>query len=263
MPSGTMPLMPTLDDLPPYRRAKLLWDFAHFGVWGVDQKVREAVGKPCHVNGPVPDPPRVAVLGDDGRFHLMSGDQMHCSKKPFDQGWEHRQYCSWSASDTGTAPVGDPGQSQTLDHRWFVNAEGEGVPLESVSAEQHCAGGGYGGFHFWPPPPAKTAVVRRLRAALVEALGPDCHLCGALPGAMVDHDYSTGMVRGLLCRLCNRTVEECPHVDGCPKAEYMNNPPAAHLALAYPPYLAYEPKESTRKRKIELLGFDPLAEWRS
>ncbi|MGW0651322.1 hypothetical protein ACWD4T_21330 [Streptomyces umbrinus] len=42
----------------------------------------------------------------------------------------------------------------------------------------------------------------------------------------------------------------------------MNNPPAAYLELPYPPYLAYEPKASTRHRKIELLGSDPLAEWR-
>ncbi|MFE2070450.1 endonuclease domain-containing protein [Streptomyces sp. NPDC059467] len=101
-----------------------------------------------------------------------------------------------------------------------------------------------------------------MRAVLIKALGPDCHLCGALPGAMVDHDYSTGMVRGLLCKLRNRTVEECPHVAGCPKAEYMSNPPAAYLVLPYPPSLAYVPKESTRRQKIELLGFDPLAEWR-
>ncbi|MGW7383874.1 hypothetical protein [Streptomyces sp. NPDC054794] len=42
----------------------------------------------------------------------------------------------------------------------------------------------------------------------------------------------------------------------------MNDPPAAHLTLAYPPYLAWRPKESTRWHKIELLGFDPLADWR-
>ncbi|MFF5303540.1 endonuclease domain-containing protein [Streptomyces sp. NPDC013161] len=97
---------------------------------------------------------------------------------------------------------------------------------------------------------------------LVDVLGPDCHLCGALPGAMMDHDYSTGMVRGLLCKFCNRTVEECPYVADCPKSEYMDDPPAARLALPYPLHLAYEPKESTRQQKIELLGFDPMAAWR-
>ncbi|WP_328478770.1 hypothetical protein OHS71_09420 [Streptomyces sp. NBC_00377] len=69
-------------------------------------------------------------------------------------------------------------------------------------------------------------------------------------------------MRGLLGTLYNRAVEECPHVVGCPMAKYVNNPPAAHLARLYPQHLAYSPKESTSERKIELLGFDPLAQWR-
>ncbi|WP_373309486.1 endonuclease domain-containing protein [Streptomyces olivaceoviridis] len=56
--------------------------------------------------------------------------------------------------------------------------------------------------HLWPPPPARTPSLRRLRAALVDALGADCHLCGLYPGAMVDHDHQTGQVRGLLCAFC-------------------------------------------------------------
>ncbi|WP_330457692.1 endonuclease VII domain-containing protein [Streptomyces sp. NBC_00820] len=262
--------MATLDDLPPYRRAKLLWDNAHFGVWGVDQMVREAAGTPCRLtSAPVPDSPRMAVLGDDGRYHLMSGDQMHCSKKLLvEQGWEHRQDCSWWSTSAGAVQAGDYEQYRCLDQRWFVNLVGEeGVPLDSVPAGLRCQGHGYGGpyesFHYWPPPPARTREVRRLRTALVEALGADCHLCHALPGAMVDHDYATGLVRGLLCRFCNRVVEECPHVDGCPKADYMDSPPAAHLELPYPSYLAWTPKASTRATKVNLLGFDPLAEWRS
>ncbi|MFF7130478.1 endonuclease domain-containing protein [Streptomyces sp. NPDC008240] len=86
----------------------------------------------------------------------------------------------------------------------------------------------------WPPRPARTASIRRLRAALVDALGPDCHLCGLYPGAMVDHDHQTGQVRGLLCALCNRVLEECPHLTGCPRADYMLDPPAAGLNLTYP-----------------------------
>ncbi|MEV5843691.1 endonuclease domain-containing protein [Streptomyces sp. NPDC051985] len=256
--------MPTLDDLPPYRRAKLLWEFAHFGVLGIEDMVRELAGKPCSLSGvPKPSAPRMAVLGEDGRYHLMGDGRMICAKNHGEQGWEHEQWCGWTEID-GVLVDGyrAGGTYDSVTHSWFVRAEIGGVPPGSVPPEQRCQHSSYGVFHYWPPPPAKTVPVRRMRDALVEALGPDCHLCGALPGAMVDHDHSTGMVRGLLCKLCNRTVEECPHVDGCPKAEYMSNPPAAHLALPYPPSLAYVPKESTRRQKIELLGFDPLAEWR-
>ncbi|MEU9230315.1 endonuclease domain-containing protein [Streptomyces massasporeus] len=42
-----------------------------------------------------------------------------------------------------------------------------------------------------------------MRTALVDAIGPDCHLCGLYPGAMVDHDHETGLVRGLLCVRCS------------------------------------------------------------
>jgi hypothetical protein len=256
--------MPTLDDLPPYRRAKLLWDYADFGVPLVEQMVRDRAGDPCDLSGvPLPASPRVAILGSDGRRHLMSDGQLICAKGRAEQGWEHEQWCGWTETAGGLVYGYQAGGTcESIMHSWFVQAESEGVPPASVPPKQRCQYSSYGVFHYWPPPPAKTAPVRRLRAALVEALGPDCHLCHALPGAMVDHDYATGFVRGLLCKFCNRVVEECPHVGGCPRADYMTNPPAAHLALPYPPYLAWKPKESTRQQKIALLGFDPLAEWR-
>ncbi|KQW11436.1 endonuclease domain-containing protein [Streptomyces sp. Root369] len=256
--------MPTLDDLPPYRRAKLLWDYAHFGVYGIEQMVRERAGEPCHLpRVPVPASPRIAILGSDGRRHLMSDGLLVCSEQPSGQGWGHEQYCSWGQTPEGPVEDHRDGETyQSTQYTWLVQLVDEGVPPESVPAAQQCGAGRYGGFHYWPPPPARTAPVRRMRAALIEALGPDCHLCHALPGAMVDHDYATGLVRGLLCKRCNRVVEECPHVDGCPRADYMTNPPAAHLALPYPPYLAWKPNASTRQQKIALLGFDPLAEWR-
>ncbi|MET8680946.1 endonuclease domain-containing protein [Streptomyces sp. NPDC004647] len=190
----------------------------------------------------------VAVPGDDGRFHIARQGRMLCASAGSKRGWEHEQDC-WA----GTGSV---------LFAWPVRPVGPGISPAAVSPGRRCPGGKYGMFHYWPPPPAKTPAVRRLRAALVAALGPDCHLCRACPGAMVDHDYATGMVRGLLCARCNRVVEECPHLDRCPRAEYMSRPPAAGLVLRYPPYLEWRPKESTRRRKIELLGFDPLEEWR-
>ncbi|MFF2206349.1 endonuclease domain-containing protein [Streptomyces sp. NPDC058145] len=113
--------------------------------------------------------------------------------------------------------------------------------------------------HLWPPRPARTASIRRLRAALVDALGADCHGCGLYPGAMVDHDHQTGQVRGLLCAFCNRVMEECPHLTGCPGADYLLVPPAAGLRLVYPASQQWRPKEATRQRVIEQLGFDPFA----
>ncbi|MGW4985037.1 hypothetical protein [Streptomyces mirabilis] len=73
--------MPTLDDLPPYRRAKLLCDYAHVGVYRIEQMIRDEAGKLCHLSGvPVPASPRAAIFGSDGRRHLMSGGQLICAK---------------------------------------------------------------------------------------------------------------------------------------------------------------------------------------
>ncbi|MEV7157192.1 endonuclease domain-containing protein [Streptomyces misionensis] len=97
-----------------------------------------------------------------------------------------------------------------------------------------------------------------MRAVLVDALGPDCQLCGLYPGAVIDHDHESGLVRGLLCGLCNRVLEECPHLADCPRADYQNAPPAAGLGLIYPISDEWRTRDSTRQRKIALLGFDPF-----
>ncbi|MDX3165896.1 endonuclease domain-containing protein [Streptomyces scabiei] len=259
--------MPTLDDLSPYRRAKLLWRWAHQGLHFVEQLVADGASHPCHLPTAPPGPPgtALAVPGDDGRHHLVRAGRMMCgeTETATDGGWPHRQYCSWTETDdgpqewTGGRDGGDItwGDSHT---EWAVRPAGEGVDPGTVPRRERCVAGRYTTMHSWPPPPARTASIRRLRAALVNTLGPDCHLCGHYAGAMVDHDHESGLVRGLLCAMCNRTVEECPHVRGCPKADYQNTPPAAGLGLLYPAGEQWRPKESTRRNKIEMLGFDPF-----
>lgn len=43
--------------------------------------------------------------------------------------------------------------------------------------------------------------------AMVEAVGGKCEICGkAEEDLCVDHDHSTGIIRGVLCRRCNRAL---------------------------------------------------------
>ena len=69
--------------------------------------------------------------------------------------------------------------------------------------------------------------------ALYQAQGGVCAICNRATGARrrlaVDHDHSTGYVRGLLCRPCNHKV--LGHLRDDPKAleraiNYLQNPPA-------------------------------------
>lgn len=65
-----------------------------------------------------------------------------------------------------------------------------------------------------------------------------CYICKRATGATkrlsVDHDHSTGRVRGLLCGPCNKRV--LGHARDDPEffdrgAEYLRNPPARQLGL--------------------------------
>ncbi|MGW2725365.1 endonuclease domain-containing protein [Streptomyces sp. NPDC001492] len=259
--------MASLDELPPYRRAQLLWRWSHQGAEFVEHLVHNAKKRPCHLPTPPPGPPgrTLALPGDDGRFHLERAGRMLCGETEAAGAWSHRQHCGWIERANGPEPWrgGRVDGTDTvvwgaLVAEWTVQATGPGVDPGTVERTNRCDGGRYELRHLWPPPPARTASIRRLRAALVDALGPDCHLCGLYPGAMVDHDHQTGQVRGLLCAFCNRVLEECPHLTGCPRADYLLVPPAAGLNLTYPTSQQWRPKESTRQRVIEQLGFDPF-----
>ncbi|MFD9685211.1 endonuclease domain-containing protein [Kitasatospora sp. NPDC059146] len=101
-----------------------------------------------------------------------------------------------------------------------------------------------------------------MRAHLVNVMGPLCQLCGVLPGAVVDHDHFSGLVRGLLCGVCNTGLESCLHLDVCPRAEYLNAQPAAHLKLPYPDIAKSLAGLRHVESRIAALGYDPFAHLR-
>lgn len=71
---------------------------------------------------------------------------------------------------------------------------------------------------------------------LYEIQGGVCAICGRATGATkllaVDHDHSTGAVRGLLCSVDNRLIGHArDSVEFFERAaEYLRNPPASRLA---------------------------------
>src|SRR5699024_3690452 len=115
---------------------------------------------------------------------------------------------------------------------WHVRLLGDPVDPSTVPPTRRCVY--LGGRSDWPPQARTDTRLGRCRQALIEAGGPDCHACGLRIGVVVDHDHITGMVRGLLCQHCNAWIDQCPHLDGCPWADYLNSPPAAQLHLRYP-----------------------------
>ncbi|MFG6200537.1 endonuclease domain-containing protein [Nonomuraea sp. JJY05] len=235
-------------DFPEHRRDTLLRRLA----WeaGTDEPAALAVltaaraAQPCRVlTGSVAVTPPIAVLGDDGRYHLRLGTRYLCArtwrglKKPPPPALPHEQWCKWWSADgqhyrvnppPGTRP--EEGRCGNRTVRWPVLALGsetdpalvrrrERCPVEQDSAR-------------WPP--FQGPVLGPIIRALIAALGPACHACHSTIGVFVDHDPAGLQVRGLLCRHCNTWLETCPHPAGCAWGDYLNNPPAAYLGLTYP-----------------------------
>ncbi|MEU7688561.1 hypothetical protein, partial [Streptomyces spectabilis] len=179
--------MTALGDLPPYRLAKLLWRYAHQGPAAVEERVREADGRPCHIPAPPPGPPgpATALPGDDGRLHLLRGTVLLCAAGPASGGgWPHRQHCGWTEDDGGPRDWRGGGFDASLvwgsrEITWRVRQAGAVREAAEVPRRRRCRGDGRTfTHHSWPPPPARTPAIRRLRAVLTDALGPGCHLCG-------------------------------------------------------------------------------------
>lgn len=268
----------TLDDLPESRREALLWKRAWWMTYeDVDEWVRERAPYPClrRELGTWDAQAVRAVLGDDGRFHLVGAAGVLCSGGAFGRVTplrdgkvlgtrvRHTTSVTWVSDGTplraGTTLSRrqyDSGEAwfETADVTWQVSlTDIERLPSLTGQAER-CPG--Y--LREWPPPPGATAIAR-MRVRLVEALGEACQVCRSLPGVHIDHDHVTGLVRGLLCADCNTRVDNCPHPAGCPYASYLALPPAADLGLTYP---GYRKVWATERAKIEFVGLDPYAHLR-
>lgn len=266
------PIAPAgLDELPEHRREHLLWRHAlELDYDGVQDLVLEQAQWPCTWDwGNTPDrlPDAVAVLGDDGRWHLRLDDVLICgadSRRPRGVArglFAHEQGCHWwtdGARYRVQAPiVGGPegpklaagGTGRTV--RWTFALTSTVSPPEAVPPDERCPCAGVQ--LVWPAYHTPATPLGRIRIQLAAQFGGGCHACRRGLAAAVDHDHRTGLVRGLLCRNCNSRVDSCPHLSGCPWADYLNNPPAAPLKLRYP--RPRKPASAGYRARAEYLGF--------
>jgi hypothetical protein len=270
-----------LEALPAHRRDYLLWHHVlRLDYDGVNDLVIERSDRPCSMSwgAPVVAGKRIAVLGSDGRYHLLLDGRLTCGEKRAEPERgdliAHSQTCSWwndevrfrvqapieARGPDGTVIVGVIGTHQIT---WMVKLTGVSVKDPArVRVGDRCPDVTRhdilpDGQSPWPAHQSVTGSVGRQRALLVRALGPYCGTCRQQWGTHVDHDHFTGRVRGLLCGGCNTYVDKCPHPSGCAFADYLNDPPAIHLQLRYPRGDRLGPFSKTGA-KIEYLGFDPL-----
>jgi hypothetical protein len=280
-----------LDDLLPHRRAALLWRFApELDYAAVDALVRDSAATPCEqrwvLAGEVGQ--QVAVLGDDGRYHLLRNGMALCGGRPrADDGVDvvrHKQWCHWwtdgsryriQAPADARGPEGDLVVGQAVERvaSWVVTLTDRVEIPGLVPVRARCVDDLNVRVR-WPGYRGSNNALGRLRSRLVREFGAKCSTCRQHWGTHVDHDHFTGRVRGLLCAGCNSHVDACPHASGCPFADYLNHPPAARLDLRYPrsPRIRPEPSDSgdqdadqsTDQRadertdlKIAAFGFDP------
>ncbi|MGW4641628.1 endonuclease domain-containing protein [Sphaerisporangium sp. NPDC004334] len=186
---------------------------------------------------------RLAVPGDDGRFHLQVAGRFICAdpwpgrRRPAAAAVPHRQWCSWWTADGHHYRVNPPrevemdtGHHGSPEVRWAVVPIGDPSDPALVPKRRRCPSREAHGD--WPP--YHGALLAPIVDALTTALGATCQACRAALGVFVDHDPATMLVRGLVCRHCNTHLEECPHLTGCRWGDYLNNPPAAPLGLRYP-----------------------------
>lgn len=247
-PGGSSPS--GLRSWPRHRREVLLWRLAGMTYAEVDAYVRDGSTRECrwrwHQQHTADT---MALPGDDGRYHLvrdetvlctgLNGINRECHRRDTDTVPHHR-HCEWwydgsryrltPPRGTTSEQLREYGGSREVD--WDVRFVKTPVDPSTVPPLQRCVY--VGSRSDWPPYASTDTQIGQIRQTLTEFGGHQCHACGLRIGILVDHNHLTGMVRGLLCHHCNAWIDKCPHLDGCPWADYLNDPPATNLHLRYP-----------------------------
>ncbi|WP_411098815.1 hypothetical protein [Streptomyces sp. x-45] len=194
--------------------------------------------------------PTVALLGDDGRWHLRLGNTMVCSVRArvfldADAAGSapgpgavihHEQWAHWW-TDGHRYRIESPGPhigttgSRTVE--WDVTLTGEEKRPDLVRPWERCQISVHEGD--WDPcriAPRGSWWVHR-RTEYIDVGGRMCHACGDSLAQDLEYDRHTSLIRGVLCQECASSVTECPHPGGCYRADYLNSPPAGHLRRTY------------------------------
>jgi hypothetical protein len=266
----------TMDELPEQRRETMLWRRALTHSY---EDVEDLLRLPDHrrpcTEGHRPRPGNWtgarAVRGDDGLFHLRLGERMACGVLHTHAGRARvlhvqRLFLHPDGRTRGYFPdPHDPIRPNTAGHlavadgleirdrRWEAVLGDDAVAdLAAIPRAERCPA--RLDFGQWPTPITPGTAKGQLRRRLVDTLGPLCAGCHDAWGNYIDHDHFTGLVRGLLCQPCNSSIDGCPHLSGCPWADYLDNPPAAHLQLLHPDRAQDRRRDA---RKIAFTGLDP------
>lgn len=230
----------TARELPESRRANFVWHFCWRAGFSLDTDLdaQPFMRTSCssYIDRSHPNAPTHALLGTDDLFHLMLDRRIACGGNRLQR--RHPRIAAMAAP----------------------------VSLFDIPREQQCRTER----NTWPSGTLVHSDLGLLRSNLIDAFGVGCATCRNPWAAIVDHDHQTGLVRGYLCRDCNRVIDGCPHLAGCRFADYLQQPPAARLSITHPDATRWlkAPKYVARRRCYDIVmsggvspghGTQPLA----